>query len=190
MKNKWKTIKNVLSIIALFALMIGAGIALAAVYAADTQAAVVVAKPSETVGISRVDDPEPDPAFNLTEEGIKMLSRLVWLESCGCSPECQRHIAEVVLNRLDLGLWGNTITDVMFSPGQFPPVNFLYTVPADDPIYLSIIDIVKDVVQNGVSIPKRVIFYCENGYFGWARAEFDMENCFFSSSWYFQDVGD
>ena len=160
---------------ALLALSIGLGFIITNAFAVDVD--IRPAEPSEN-GIER------EPVFRLTEEGKKMLARLVYLEVGGQSADTQRMITEVILNRLDSEIWGNTITDVMFAPGQFPPVSRLYTVPEDE-IYDQILGIVKTVCMEGCQVlPSRVIFYCEFP-FSWAVYEGYSEGCYFASSVYY-----
>ena len=134
-----KTLKTILAVTLMLAIMAGLSALMAEAYAVDTIIdETKTAVPSDE-GVGR------EPVFRLTEEGQRMLARLVWLEVRGQSPECQRMICEVILNRLASGIWGNTITDVMFAEGQFPPVRWLYQVTDDTEGYAEVLDIVQTV---------------------------------------------
>lgn len=65
-------------------------------------------------------------AITLTEDEIKLMAAIVTLESGSESYEGQLAVANVILNRLEKGYWGNTITSVIYSPGQFDTVNSSY----------------------------------------------------------------
>lgn len=73
----------------------------------------------------------PDPAnarypdIQLTAEEIKMLAELVWVEARGESKEGQQAVAEVVLNRLNSGKFGEKLSNVIYGEGQFRSAPFL-----------------------------------------------------------------
>lgn len=54
-----------------------------------------------------------------TEEDVKLLAALISAESRGEPYEGQVAVGCVVLNRLDYGYWGDTISEVIYSPYQF-----------------------------------------------------------------------
>ncbi len=59
------------------------------------------------------------PGVELTFEEQELLAKLVWAESRGECAEGQQAVAEVVLNRLVSGRFGQSITGVILNPGQF-----------------------------------------------------------------------
>lgn len=65
-------------------------------------------------------------AITLTEDEIKLMAAIVTLESGSEPYEGQLAVANVILNRLEKGYWGNTITSVIYAPGQFDTVNSSY----------------------------------------------------------------
>lgn len=73
----------------------------------------------------------PDPAnarypdIQLTADEMKMLAELVWVEARGESREGQQAVAEVVLNRLNSGKFGETLSNVVYGEGQFRSAPFL-----------------------------------------------------------------
>lgn len=73
----------------------------------------------------------PDPAnarypdIRLTADELKMLAELVWVEARGESKEGQQAVAEVVLNRLNSGKFGETLSNVIYGEGQFRSAPFL-----------------------------------------------------------------
>lgn len=71
-------------------------------------------------------DVEPRyPEVELTWEEQQLLAKLIWLEARGESAEGQQAVAEVVLNRLVSGKFGNTLSQVIYGEGQFRTTPFL-----------------------------------------------------------------
>lgn len=62
----------------------------------------------------------------LTQEEINLMACIVTLESGSESYEGQLAVANVILNRLQSGRWGSTVTDVIYAPYQFSSVNSSY----------------------------------------------------------------
>ncbi len=59
------------------------------------------------------------PGVVLTYEEQELLAKLIWAEARGECAEGQQAVAEVVLNRLVSGKFGESISGVILSPGQF-----------------------------------------------------------------------
>lgn len=118
-----------------------------------------------------------------TEEELEELARLAFLEagSDWISDDCIRAVVEVVFNQLNYGQWGSTLHEVIYSPGNYEPAYAIpYTVPTE-----RCRAIVKDVYENGISLPSRVMFFRAWHYHQWAGAvpEFEIDGVYFSSSW-------
>ncbi len=62
-------------------------------------------------------------SFGLSDDDIYLLACIVYAESGGESYEGQLAVANVVLNRLQKGSWGNSVSDVIYASGQFTAVN-------------------------------------------------------------------
>jgi len=60
--------------------------------------------------------------FAITEEDYQVLLKIVQSEAGGEDLKGKLLVANVVLNRVEVGFCGNTITEVVFAPGQFSPV--------------------------------------------------------------------
>lgn len=60
--------------------------------------------------------------FAITDEDYQVLLKIVEAESGGEDIMGRMLVANVVLNRLEIGFGGNTITEVVFDEGQFSPV--------------------------------------------------------------------
>lgn len=124
-----------------------------------------------------------------TEDELEELARLAYLEAGATwiSDDCIRAVVEVVFNQLEYGAWGNTLHDVInfihpdgtrnYEPaGKIP-----YTEPS-----ARCREIVRDVYENGIRIPARVMFFRAWYYHEWAIAEFEIDGVYFSSSRYYQ----
>ncbi|MBQ9277569.1 MAG: cell wall hydrolase [Lachnospiraceae bacterium] len=59
----------------------------------------------------------------LSEEDINLMAAVMTLECGSESYEGQLAVANVILNRLQSGRWGNTISGVVYAPSQFTVVN-------------------------------------------------------------------
>ena len=78
----------------------------------DPSSVTLVASSDNDVDISKV--------FSTAE--IDALERLVQCEAATEDLDGRTLVANVVLNRVDTGIWGNDILSVIESPGQFDPV--------------------------------------------------------------------
>ena len=117
---------------------------------------------------------------------LEELARLAYLEAGAdwMSDDCIRAVVEVVFNQLQYGAWGNTLHDVIYSPGNYEPAwNIPYTEPS-----ARCREIVHDVYKNGIRIPQRVMFFRAWYYHQWEGAipEFEIDGVYFSSSWWCQ----
>lgn len=60
--------------------------------------------------------------FAITEDDYQVLLQIVQAEAGGEDIMGKMLVANVVLNRVEVGFYGNTISEVVFAPGQFAPV--------------------------------------------------------------------
>jgi hypothetical protein len=68
-------------------------------------------------------------------EDVLWLARVVHVEARGTEYECKLAVANVVVNRRYSHLFPNSIYDVIFQPGQFPPAHksgFSEIIPSDE----------------------------------------------------------
>lgn len=146
-------------------------------------------EPAEpSIGIGRHDKVEHnEPALFVSEAGYKAyeyeleyVARLVYLEARGEPVSCQRAVTEVIFNRLASGLWGDSLTEVIYADGEFEPAAYIAESETTDEIRA----IVYDVFWNGSSIPERVLFFRADYYHQWTGAvdEFAIGSTYFSSS--------
>lgn len=97
----------------------------------------------ETVKQETADEPTPvltlpqtiDLSTVYSPEAVDMLERLVQCEAATEDMDGRILVANVVLNRVDTGIWGNDILSVLTSEGQFDPIgNGAYKKADVDPV--------------------------------------------------------
>ena len=71
--------------------------------------------------------PDANPRYDveLTWEQQQLIAKLIWLEARGESKEGQQAVAEVVLNRLGSGRFGDSLEELIYGEGQFRSSPFL-----------------------------------------------------------------
>ena len=125
----------------------------------------------------------------ITDEELEKLAILAYLEAGGESNDIIRCVVSVVFNRLESGLWGDTLTDVIYAPGEFDPAPYIADFTTEGNFIVEdkldeIREIINDVYYNGSSIPGRVMFFRTDFFHSWNGAvnEFSIGNVYFSSS--------
>lgn len=106
---------------------------------------------------------EPEPYMEMGESDVYELATLVYLESGTESFECQKAIASVVIYRMqndDL-----TLQEVIYAKNQFSPA---YLIAQSEPSE-STLQAVREVLQNGPSIPNYVTFFRADYYHNWSE---------------------
>ena len=66
-----------------------------------------------------------EPKYN--EEDVELLARLIAAEARGESYDGQLAVGAVVMNRVDTGVWGDTLETVIYYSGQFAEPHKHYT---------------------------------------------------------------
>jgi hypothetical protein len=108
---------------------------------------------------------EKEPTFThkVTSEEREMLARLLYREGNTESIDCQRAIVSVIINRWTSGMWGSTLSEVVYSPYQFEPAPMLsYTTPTETNY-----EVVDYILKNGVTIPEHVMYFRLDYHFSW-----------------------
>lgn len=115
---------------------------------------------------------------------LEELARLAFLEagSDWISDDCIRAVVEVVFNQLNYGQWGRTLHEVIYSSGNYEPA---YAIPYTESTERCR-EIVRDVYENGISLPSRIMFFRAYYYHQWLGAvpEFEIDGVYFSSSYW------
>lgn len=123
---------------------------------------------SDTIQVL-VTDETREKILTLVDENIKhieCLAKIIWLEGGGESIEYQSAVAWTVLNHLDLGDWGETLTDVITYPGHFAwdkyaPLNDIQLELAKD-VYIRW-QLEKEGFEDvGRTLPKEYIYFWAN----------------------------
>ena len=100
--------------------------------------------------------------MELTWDEQQLMAKIIWLEARGESQEGQQAIAEIILNRLVSGKFGNSIHDVIYGEGQFRTTPFLKDADAWQAQY----DAIDDALSGPNILPMNVYYfatYPENG---------------------------
>lgn len=101
-------------------------------------------------------DVEPRyPGVELTWEQQQLLAKLIWLEARGESKEGQQAVAEVVLNRLVSGKFGDTLEEVIYGEGQFRTTPFLDEAEAWQAQY----EAIDDALEGPYILPMDVMYF-------------------------------
>ena len=98
---------------------------------------------------------EPTYTYEVTSVEREMLARLLYREANTESAECQRAIVSVIINRWLSGMWGDTLTEVVYSPNQFEPANLIYCTEPTEQNY----EAVDYVLRYGSTLPDYVMYF-------------------------------
>lgn len=130
----------------------------------DTESTTVPEDTKSETSFDVVSEPEikVDPYICLSDDEVYELATLVWLEGYAESPDCQRAIVSVVINRMRL--WNMSLKDVIYASGQFTPAWMIeFTEPE-----LAQIGYVLDVVEYGPNIPEYVCYFRSKHFHSWS----------------------
>ena len=101
----------------------------------------------------------PSASAKAKEEPLadeELLARIVYLEARGEPDEGQQAVAQVVLNRLKDGTWGDTLSEVIYAPGQFNPARLIKSTKPTPKEYRN----VQAVLQaEGPILPAWVMYF-------------------------------
>ena len=111
------------------------------------------------------------PYYHVTPEEYEMLASLVFLESGGCSQDCQKAVTSVIFNRLSCGEWKKdvnsdgfiTLYDIIYYPNAFSPAHRITRTKATEKVY----DSVDYVIMYGPTVPEYVRYFRSDYDFNW-----------------------
>lgn len=91
----------------------------------EIMADIIVAKPEKKPMPKPEPKPKPEPVKEdpIDKEELGLLSRIVQVEAGYESYQAQLAIANVILNRVKDGSFPNSVREVIYAPGQFPPAH-------------------------------------------------------------------
>lgn len=119
--------------------------------------------------------------YSIAEEEYLWLVKLTFLEAGYCSLETKISIVSLVFNRLESGIWGDTLKEVLFAPNQFRKQKTLdkctpYVLPKN-PYYAQTKKFINAwdecykavdyVLEWGSILPSYVMFYRTDYHFKW-----------------------
>ena len=123
----------------------------------------------DKTGFVATNDSDVDMSVEYTAEAVDALERLVQCEAATEDTDGRMLVANVVLNRVDTGIWGDDIMSVIEAPGQFRPVaNGAYKVVDVDPL-------TKDAVFSaliGEDISQGAIYFQKSSARSWGDKEY------------------
>lgn len=96
--------------------------------------------------------------FAITEEDYEVLLKIVEAEASTEDIKGKMLVANVIMNRLEVGFCGNTIVEVVFAEGQFAPVangRFFKMIPSEETIEA------VERVLNGEDISKGALYFMQ-----------------------------
>ena len=93
--------------------------------------------------------------LTLTEDETKLLAKLIYVEARGECEDGQQAIAEVVLNRITSGLFGNSLTNLINDESQFVPRKLLKEAKPGQAQY----EAIDRALYGPYVLPKEVMFY-------------------------------
>lgn len=93
--------------------------------------------------------------LKLTDEETTLLARLIYVEARGECEDGQQAIAEVVLNRITSGLFGNSLTNLINDESQFVPRKLLKEAKPGQAQY----EAIDRALYGPYVLPKEVMFY-------------------------------
>lgn len=97
------------------------------------------------------------PEFNLTDEEINLLARMVWVEAQGEPVEGQQAVAEVVLNRLAADNFPDTLKGVIYAEDQFRSTQFLQDAEPTQTQY----EAIERALYGPYVLPMDVVFFAQ-----------------------------
>ena len=123
---------------------------------------VVNSMPKNTIGVK------------VTEKDIRDIAALVYLEAGAQSYKCQKAIASVIFNRMIK--YHKTASQVIYEDGVFSPASKVSrTTPSG-----SCMKAVKDVLANGLTLPKNVVAFRNRRYHSFGKPYVAIDNVYFS----------
>lgn len=95
------------------------------------------------------------PDIKLTEEEIRLLARVIWVEARGECEEGQQAVAEIVLNRLAAENFPDNLQDVIYGQNQFRSVPYLDDAMPEQAQY----EAIEAAIYGPYVLPEDVVFF-------------------------------
>lgn len=114
-------------------------------------------------------EPEKDPVYAFFEEEKALMTTVLWVEAGSNSRELQLACASVMVNQLDSGWYGTTITEVLTRPNAYDGYRLRARAEGQD--LSSCREVVEEICQNGSKLPEYIWFFRADHPFGWKGIE-------------------
>lgn len=164
------------------ALLVGATISICVKLTQPIVSSEVTEKSSSVKVSALSDEPSVDveistdklPYYSMSDSDIQEFATLVALEGSIESYECQCAIASVVLNRMTTE--HKSLQEVIYAENQFEPADMISSSSPTE----STLRAVKQVLQDGPTIPEYVTFFRADFYFDWVDPYVNIDHTYFS----------
>lgn len=118
----------------------------------------------------------PKYRISISDAELNMLYKCVMAEGGGESYQCQRMIAEVIINRVISGKFPNTVQGVISAPGQFSVYPNLMNKRTPS---ASVISACQEALKSA-SMPEGVMYFRAGHFFSSRKAYMNVDNTYFS----------
>lgn len=110
----------------------------------------------------------PMNVYNFTDEEKYLIARVLWNEAGSNSDMLRDYCLSVMVNQLNDGRYGETITDVLSRKNGYVGYDFLNR--ANDADLTECYESIERICKNGSVLPKEVVFFSVGG-FTWEGLE-------------------
>lgn len=114
-------------------------------------------------------------SVSVSQNDIRNIAALVYLEAGSQSYKCQKAIASVIINRMKR--YNKTASQVIWEPGVFSPA---YKVSSTRPSE-QCLKAVRDVLNNGTTLPKNVVAFRNGHYHSFGKRYCCIDGVYFTS---------
>lgn len=119
---------------------------------------------------STISVPEPqDPVYAFSEEEKALMTEVLWVEAGSNSRELQLACASVMVNQLESGWYGTTITEVLTRPNAYD--GYRLRARAQGQNLDDCRQVVEEICLNGSQLPEYIWFFRAERPFGWEGVE-------------------
>ena len=85
----------------------------------DNTTTTIESRTSRTITTTTTTVTQPSNIYRLSNQEVKLIEKIVVGEAGGCSEDTMIVVANVILNRLKSNQFPETITEIVYQPGQF-----------------------------------------------------------------------
>lgn len=126
--------------------------------------------------------PEVETRYiEFTDEEIRLLCSIIYLEGRGEGEECQKAIASVIVNRMNAK--DMSLEEVIYEKNQFETARRASSCSMSESDYERMKSVVDYISKNGPSIPEYITYFRANYYHTWSSklvSYCQIDNTYFS----------